>query len=62
MTGPTAALPEVLAGRVAWVFPDDFDVDEIIGVQNIRTFDAEVLQCGVHEGPGPHVRDDRGSW
>src|SRR3954471_10022137 len=33
-----------LRGRVAYVFGDDFDVDEIVGVENIRTFDIEVLK------------------
>jgi 3-isopropylmalate/(R)-2-methylmalate dehydratase small subunit len=45
MSDTGAALPDVMVGRVGWVFPDDFDVDEIIGVQNIRTFDAEVLRA-----------------
>ncbi len=45
MTGGMDALPEVSVGRIAWVFPDDFDVDEIIGVQNIRTFDEDVLRA-----------------
>jgi 3-isopropylmalate/(R)-2-methylmalate dehydratase small subunit len=35
----------VLRGRVAWVFGDDFDVDEIVGVENIRTFDVEFLKA-----------------
>jgi 3-isopropylmalate/(R)-2-methylmalate dehydratase small subunit len=33
-----------LEGRVAWVYGDDFDVDEIVGVENIRTFDLTVLE------------------
>ena len=33
-----------LKGRVAYVFGDDFDVDEIVGVENIRTFDIEFLK------------------
>jgi 3-isopropylmalate/(R)-2-methylmalate dehydratase small subunit len=33
-----------LRGRVAWCFGDDFDVDEIVGVENIRTFDIEFLK------------------
>ena len=46
MTGAeVSVLPDVMVGRVAWVFPDDFDVDEIIGVQNIRTFDVDVLRA-----------------
>jgi 3-isopropylmalate/(R)-2-methylmalate dehydratase small subunit len=33
-----------LRGRVAWCFGDDFDVDEIVGVENIRTFDIDFLK------------------
>ena len=33
-----------LKGRVAYVFGDDFDVDEIVGVENIRTFDIAFLK------------------
>ena len=32
-----------LVGRVAWVFGDHFDVDDIVGVENIRTFDLDIL-------------------
>ena len=33
-----------LRGRVAWVFADaDFDVDQIVGVENIRLTDADAL-------------------
>ena len=35
----------ILRGRVAWVFGDDFDVDEIVGVENIRTFDLDFLKA-----------------
>ena len=34
-----------LAGRVAWVFPDHFDVDQIVGVENIRSRDIGVLRA-----------------
>jgi 3-isopropylmalate/(R)-2-methylmalate dehydratase small subunit len=33
-----------LEGEVLWVFGDDFDVDEIVGVENIRTTDIEFLK------------------
>jgi 3-isopropylmalate/(R)-2-methylmalate dehydratase small subunit len=37
------ALP-VLKGRVAWVFAeDDFDIDLIVGIRNIKLQDAEAL-------------------
>ncbi|KAA9157608.1 3-isopropylmalate dehydratase [Amycolatopsis acidicola] len=37
-------VPDVLRGRVAWIFGDDFDVDLIIGVENIKYYDADVLR------------------
>jgi len=33
----------LLTGRVAWVFGDDFDIDLIIGVQNIKSYDPAHL-------------------
>ncbi len=38
-----ARLPSVLSGRVAWIFGDDFDVDLIIGVANIKHYEPELL-------------------
>ncbi len=37
--------PVTLSGRVAWVFPDHFDVDQIVGVDNIRNSDPGVLRA-----------------
>jgi len=34
----------VFAGRVAWIFGDDFDVDLIIGVENIKYYDPDKLR------------------
>lgn len=39
-----AAVPEVFDGRVAWIFEDDFDVDLIVGVQNIKSYDIDFLR------------------
>jgi 3-isopropylmalate/(R)-2-methylmalate dehydratase small subunit len=36
-------LPDVLYGRVAWIFGDDFDVDLMIGVENIKYYDEDHL-------------------
>ncbi len=36
--------PDVISGRVAWIFGDDFDVDLIIGVENIKYYDPDVLR------------------
>ena len=38
------ALPDILRGRVAWIFGDDFDVDLIMGVENIKYYDADHLR------------------
>lgn len=38
------ALPDILRGRVAWIFGDDFDVDLIVGVENIKYYDADHLR------------------
>ena len=35
---------ENITGRIAWIFPDeDFDVDQIVGVKNIKITDIEEL-------------------
>lgn len=39
-----SVLPETLSGRVAWIFGDDFDVDLIIGVENIKYYDPDHLR------------------
>lgn len=36
--------PDVIAGRVAWVFGDDFDIDLVVGVSNIKTYDRAFLR------------------
>lgn len=38
-----SAVPDVFDGRVAWIFGDDFDIDLIVGVQNIKTYDIDFL-------------------
>lgn len=34
---------DVLEGRVAWIFGDDFDIDLVIGPQNIKSYDRDFL-------------------
>lgn len=34
----------IVSGRVAWIFPDNFDVDLICGADHLHTFDLEVLR------------------
>lgn len=36
--------PDIITGRVAWVFGDDFDIDLVIGVGNIKSYDTEFLR------------------
>lgn len=59
-TGVGSAVPDLLRGRVAWVFQPDFDVDLIIGVENIKYYDAEVLASVCMKAYDPDfVRDVR---
>lgn len=37
-------VPPTFAGRVAWVFGDDFDIDLVIGVTNIKYYDPDKLR------------------
>lgn len=37
--------PDVIEGRVAWIFGDDFDIDLVIGVENIKTYDPDELRA-----------------
>lgn len=36
--------PDVIAGHVAWIFGDDFDIDLVVGVANIKSYDADHLR------------------
>ncbi|MEJ2866999.1 3-isopropylmalate dehydratase [Actinomycetospora sp. OC33-EN08] len=36
--------PDTVRGRVAWVFGDDFDIDLVVGVENIKSYDADHLR------------------
>lgn len=44
MTAEEPIVPDVFTGRVAWIFGDDFDVDLVIGVENIKYYDPDVLR------------------
>ncbi|MGX6447965.1 LeuD/DmdB family oxidoreductase small subunit, partial [Patulibacter sp. S7RM1-6] len=48
------AVPDVLEGDVAWVFGDDFDIDLIVGVQNIKRYEPDFLRevCMADFEPG----------
>lgn len=47
----------VLQGRVAWIFPDHFDVDLIVGVGNIAATDMRVLLAACMREYDEHFRD-----
>ncbi|MDQ0380944.1 3-isopropylmalate dehydratase small subunit [Amycolatopsis thermophila] len=49
--------PDVIRGRVAWVFGDDFDIDLVIGVENIKSYDAEFLRSKVMRAYDPGFAD-----
>ncbi|WP_433502296.1 3-isopropylmalate dehydratase [Pseudonocardia halophobica] len=49
--------PDLIEGRVAWVFGDDFDIDLVIGVENIKSYDAEFLRSKVMEAYDPAFAD-----
>jgi len=53
-TGRGSAVPGLLRGRVAWIFEADFDVDLIIGVENIKYYDADVLAKVCMRAYDPH--------
>nr|WP_296774379.1 3-isopropylmalate dehydratase [Rhodococcus sp. (in: high G+C Gram-positive bacteria)] len=36
--------PDVIVGSVAWVFGDDFDIDLVVGVSNIKSYDPDHLR------------------
>ncbi|MEK8073906.1 3-isopropylmalate dehydratase small subunit [Rhodococcoides navarretei] len=46
--------PEVIEGRVAWIFGDDFDIDLVVGVANIKSYDPDHLRsvCMTAYDPG----------
>lgn len=39
----SSVVPDVFKGRVAWIFGDDFDIDLVIGVENIKSYDPAHL-------------------
>lgn len=49
--------PDVITGRVAWVFGDDFDIDLVIGVENIKSYDAAFLRSKVMQAYDPTFAD-----
>jgi 3-isopropylmalate/(R)-2-methylmalate dehydratase small subunit len=39
-----SVVPDRLSGRIAWIFGDDFDIDHVIGVKNIKSYDIDHLR------------------
>ncbi len=45
---------ENITGRIAWIFPDeDFDVDQIVGVKNIKITDIDELAAAAMKDYDP---------
>ncbi|MGC4964025.1 3-isopropylmalate dehydratase [Gordonia sp. DT101] len=36
--------PDIIEGKVAWIFGDDFDIDLVVGVSNIKSYDPDHLR------------------
>lgn len=36
--------PDMITGKVAWIFGDDFDIDLVVGVANIKSYDPVHLR------------------
>ncbi|MFY0405514.1 hypothetical protein [Solicola sp. PLA-1-18] len=49
--------PDVIRGRVAWVFGDDFDIDLVVGVENIKSYDADHLRSVCMQAYDPDFVD-----
>lgn len=58
MTSHPSVVPDVFSGRVAWIFGDDFDIDLVIGVQNIKYYDPEILREACMKAYDPSFVDD----
>lgn len=53
-----SSVPDVFRGRVAWVFGDDFDIDLVIGVENIKYYDPDKLRSVLMTAYDPTFVDD----
>lgn len=52
------SVQDVFAGRVAWKFGDDFDIDLLIGVTNIKYYDPDKLRSVLMQAYDPAFVDD----
>lgn len=53
-----SAVDDVFRGRVAWVFGDDFDIDLVIGVENIKYYDPDKLRSVLMQAFDPAFVDE----
>ena len=49
--------PDVISGRVAWIFGDDFDIDLVVGVANIKSYDPDHLRSVCMSDYDPEFAD-----
>lgn len=52
------SVQETFKGRAAWVFGDDFDIDLVIGVTNIKYYDPEKLRSVLMQAYDPSFVDE----
>lgn len=53
-----SGVAEVFRGRVAWIFGDDFDIDLVIGVENIKYYDPDKLRSVLMTAYDPTFVDE----
>jgi 3-isopropylmalate/(R)-2-methylmalate dehydratase small subunit len=51
-------MDDIFKGRVAWVFGDDFDIDLVIGVTNIKYYDPDKLRSVLMKAYDPTFVDE----
>lgn len=52
------SVQDIFEGRVAWKFGDDFDIDLVIGVTNIKYYDADKLRSVLMQAYDPSFVDE----
>lgn len=52
------SVQDVFSGRVAWKFGDDFDIDLVIGVTNIKYYDPDKLRSVLMQSYDPAFAAD----
>jgi 3-isopropylmalate/(R)-2-methylmalate dehydratase small subunit len=49
--------PDIIEGRIAWIFGDDFDIDLVVGVSNIKSYDPDHLRSVCMSAYDPDFAD-----